>query len=66
MSTTRDRGRLGRGGGATTGRGIGGAKGTVACACPKCGHSLPHDRGVPCASLPCPRCGSKMRGGRCR
>ncbi len=65
MNTARDRGRLGRGGGASRGRGTGGVTGTVACRCPNCGHSQAHRRGVPCTSVLCPRCGTKMRGERC-
>jgi len=26
------------------------------CVCPKCGYKIPHQRGVPCASLQCPNC----------
>jgi len=26
------------------------------CVCPKCGYSVPHQRGVPCSSLQCPKC----------
>jgi len=30
------------------------------CICPKCGKRVPHGRGVPCYSLSCPGCGTKM------
>lgn len=30
------------------------------CLCPKCGHKIPHSRGVPCMSLECPKCGTSM------
>ncbi|MFP3999508.1 MAG: hypothetical protein ACLFUN_06655 [Desulfobacterales bacterium] len=44
---------LGRGGGFAAGpEGV--------CACPKCGHEQPHERGVPCPQIKCPRCGAAM------
>lgn len=33
---------------------------TWTCRCLKCGHQEPHERGVPCADRPCPKCGSAM------
>jgi len=30
------------------------------CVCPSCGYKVPHERGVPCATVTCPKCGSKM------
>jgi len=30
------------------------------CICPKCGHKVDHERGVPCASLKCPKCGINL------
>ena len=33
------------------------------CVCPSCGNSIPHDRGVPCTQINCPKCGSKMTRG---
>ncbi|MFP4395344.1 MAG: hypothetical protein ACLFTI_08785 [Anaerolineales bacterium] len=31
-----------------------------ACVCPSCGHRQPHQRGVPCYSVQCPKCGADM------
>jgi len=45
----------GRMGGMRPGSGPGGN-----CVCPKCGASVPHQRGVPCYELNCPQCGTKM------
>jgi len=47
--------RLGRGAGKDFGRGQGGF-----CICPKCGEKQPHQKGVPCQSINCPKCGSSM------
>ncbi len=30
------------------------------CLCPACGAKVPHKAGNPCASVKCPKCGSKM------
>jgi hypothetical protein len=30
------------------------------CVCPSCGEKLPHQRGVPCYNVSCPKCGTKM------
>jgi predicted Fe-Mo cluster-binding NifX family protein len=32
-----------------------------ACLCPKCGYSLPRQRGVSCTQVLCPKCGTAMR-----
>jgi Na+-translocating ferredoxin:NAD+ oxidoreductase subunit B len=45
----------GRGGGNRPGSGPDGA-----CACPQCGHRVPHQVGVPCYSVKCPKCGATM------
>ncbi|MDQ7825368.1 MAG: hypothetical protein RDV48_21385 [Candidatus Eremiobacteraeota bacterium] len=50
------RGRGGRGRG-PGGSGLG-PPGT--CRCPQCGTEVPHQRGVPCLSLQCPKCGTLM------
>ncbi|MDK2850014.1 MAG: H+/Na+-translocating ferredoxin:NAD+ oxidoreductase subunit [Candidatus Woesearchaeota archaeon] len=30
------------------------------CVCPNCGYRIKHERGVPCATLQCPNCHSKL------
>jgi len=30
------------------------------CVCPKCGTTIPHERGTACYMIPCPRCGTLM------
>ena len=30
------------------------------CACPSCGATAVHQRGTPCNSLNCPKCGARM------
>ena len=40
--------------------------GTKMCVCPNCGAEVPHrDRGVPCNTKKCPKCGSQMKGSQC-
>lgn len=31
-----------------------------ACVCPNCQHKLPHQAGVPCSQVKCPKCGTLM------
>ncbi len=33
------------------------------CACTKCGHKVPHQRGMPCYRMKCPKCGAPMTRG---
>ncbi|MFO7710906.1 MAG: cation diffusion facilitator family transporter [Candidatus Woesearchaeota archaeon] len=47
------RGPFGRGYGWQT-------KNTEYCVCPKCGHKVKHDRGVPCKTKKCPHCDEYM------
>jgi len=30
------------------------------CLCPSCGAKVPHQAGVPCYSVNCPKCGTRM------
>jgi len=30
------------------------------CVCPSCGKTAPHERGIPCSQIQCPKCGSPM------
>jgi len=59
------RGGIGQGSGRGQRRGCAGGPVTIgavsACLCPNCGHSPPHQRGVPCAQALCPKCGTAVR-----
>jgi hypothetical protein len=50
------------------GRGVGGPRqgigGADVCVCPECGHTQKHEKGTPCASIKCEKCGSPMRGAK--
>jgi len=60
------------GGGPGTGRGLGrgGGRGRQPggfglgpsgnCVCPSCGTKVPHQRGIPCYEMKCPKCGSRL------
>jgi len=48
-------GGRGRMGGNRPGAGPGGF-----CICPNCGAKVPHQAGVPCYSVNCPKCGTRM------
>ncbi len=54
----------GRGQGGCWGKGPGGRGGMGGpggfCVCPNCGHRVPHERGVPCRQVQCPKCGTFM------
>ncbi len=57
----------GRGMGRGMGKGMGrmggnrpGAGPSGSCLCPSCGTRVPHEAGVPCYNLSCPKCGAKM------
>jgi len=47
----------GRGMGRGGGRGLGPAG---ACVCPTCGETAPHQPGIPCFDMRCPKCGGAM------
>ena len=41
--------------------------GSKVCVCPECGATIPHkERGMPCSTKTCPKCGSVMKGEQCR
>ena len=56
----------GNGGGQAMGGGRGRKGGPLAggavgaCRCPNCGHTQPHERGVPCTQVQCPKCKTSM------
>jgi hypothetical protein len=57
----------GTGRGLGRGRGVGRMKGNRPgagpsgnCLCPGCGNRVPHQAGIPCYDLSCPKCGAKM------
>lgn len=54
---------MGRGRGAG-GRGMGFGGPAVTCVCTACGHQAPKQRGIPCSTLKCPKCGAPMVRGQ--
>ena len=48
-------GGQGRGRRGGLGAGVGGE-----CICPSCGTKVPHQRGIPCNTVKCPKCGTLM------
>ena len=51
----------GQGRGAGQGRRGGGGNGIGGdCVCPSCGAIVPHQVGVPCNNIKCPKCGAMM------
>jgi len=48
------------------GQGVDGSKqgdgGASQCVCPDCDYSVAHDKGIPCNSMVCPKCGSRLIG----
>ena len=51
----------GSGRGSGQGKNKGGSYGTGGfCACAKCGEKVPHQRGVKCTEVKCPKCGHVM------
>ncbi len=48
-------GGRGRMGGSKAGAGPGGL-----CVCPSCGATAPHQVGLPCYQIECPKCGASM------
>ena len=67
-------GPFGQGPGTGRGMGRGGGRGRMGgnrpgsgpggeCVCSNCGQRLQHQLGVPCYSVNCPKCGSKMAKG---
>lgn len=52
--------RMGMGQGRGGGRGMGFGGPAMSCVCPSCSYQSQKQRGVPCANIKCPKCGSPM------
>ncbi len=55
-----NQGPFGSGQGQAGGRGRYGVGPGGFCVCPSCGMKVAHQRGVPCYSMTCPKCGVRM------
>ena len=64
-------GPYGQGPGTGRGMGRGGGRGRMGgtrpgagpageCVCPNCGSTVPHQAGLPCYQVACPKCGAQM------
>ena len=58
--TGRGRRGAGRMGGTSPGAGPAGLGPGGECVCPACGTNVPHQAGVPCYNMKCPKCGIAM------
>jgi hypothetical protein len=54
------RGFLGQGGRGRHRQAAAGPGGVCVCVNPECRHKEPHQRGLPCYKMRCPKCGSPM------
>jgi len=40
--------------------------GVAECVCPNCKFTQPHQRGIPCIQVKCPKCDTLMQGDFCK